>query len=91
MGTQHMKMKTTLLATFLFILVTVAFSQAPRTPVEARPGGNFRLRNGLGSGMMRFVWYVSPPNGDELRSGKTRVGFVGSVKAGALPTLSCQV
>ena len=50
--------------------------------------GNFRLRNGLGSGLMRFVWYVSPPNGDELRSGKTRVGFVGSVKAGALPTLS---
>jgi len=33
-----MKTKTTLLATFLFILVTVGFSQAPQTPVEARPG-----------------------------------------------------
>jgi hypothetical protein len=38
MGIQPMKTKTTLLATFVFILVTVAFSQAPRTPVEAKPG-----------------------------------------------------
>src|SRR3989454_4250663 len=53
--------------------------------------GNFRLRNGHGSGMIRFVWYVSPPNGGELRSGNTKLGFVGSVRAGALPTLSCQV
>ena len=33
-----MKTKTTLLATFLFILVIAALSQAPRTPVEARQG-----------------------------------------------------
>jgi hypothetical protein len=33
-----MKTKTVLLATFLFILVTVGFSQAPRTPTEARQG-----------------------------------------------------
>ena len=53
--------------------------------------GNFRLRNGQGSGKMRFVWYVSPPNGGEFRSGKTSFGLVGSVKAGALPNLSCQI
>jgi hypothetical protein len=33
-----MKMKTALLAAFLFILVAVGFSQPPRSPVEARPG-----------------------------------------------------
>ena len=33
-----MKIKTTLLTVFLFLLVTVGFAQAPRTPVEARPG-----------------------------------------------------
>ena len=33
-----MKIRTTLLAAFFFILVTVGFAQAPRTPVEARPG-----------------------------------------------------
>jgi hypothetical protein len=33
-----MKTRTSLLATFLFILVTAAFAQAPKTPVEARPG-----------------------------------------------------
>jgi hypothetical protein len=37
-GAQPMKTRNTLLATFLFILVTVAFSQMPRPPVEARPG-----------------------------------------------------
>src|ERR1700722_9069515 len=52
--------------------------------------GRFRLRNGHGSGMMRLVWNVSPPNGGELRSGNTRP-LVGSVKGGAFPALSCQV
>ena len=33
-----MKPRTAVLTTFLFILVTVAFSQAPPTPVEAKPG-----------------------------------------------------
>jgi hypothetical protein len=33
-----MKIKTTPLATLFFILVAVAFSQAPPTPVEARSG-----------------------------------------------------
>jgi hypothetical protein len=33
-----MKTRTTLLATLLSILVTVGFTQAPRSPVEARPG-----------------------------------------------------
>jgi hypothetical protein len=33
-----MKTRTTLLATLFSILVTVGFSQAPRSPVEARPG-----------------------------------------------------
>jgi hypothetical protein len=37
-GATFMNTKTVLLATFLFILVTVGFSQAPRTPTEARPG-----------------------------------------------------
>src|SRR5579862_3625642 len=53
--------------------------------------GNVRLRNGHGSGMIRLVWKISPPNGVELRSGNTRLGLVGSVKGGALPALSCQV
>jgi hypothetical protein len=33
-----MKTKTTVLATLFFILVTVAFSQAPPTPVTAQAG-----------------------------------------------------
>jgi hypothetical protein len=33
-----MKTKTTVLATFFFILVAVAFSQAPPTPVTAQSG-----------------------------------------------------
>ena len=37
------------------------------------------------------VWYVSPPKGEELRSGNIRLGSDGSFKAGALPALSCQV
>src|SRR5215813_9515115 len=28
-------------------------------------GGSLRLRNGHGSGMIRFVWNNSPPNGEE--------------------------
>src|SRR6266481_1615644 len=52
--------------------------------------GNFRLRNGHGSGMIRLVWKSSPPKGGALRSGKTNP-FVGSVRAGALPALSSQV
>src|SRR5215469_4808070 len=51
-------------------------------------GGNFRSRNGQGSGMIRFVWYDSPPKGGELRSGNTKPA---SVSGGALPALSCQV
>jgi len=53
--------------------------------------GNFRLRKGHGSGMIRLVWKPSPPNGGLLRLGKTKLGFMGSVKDGALPALSCQV
>jgi hypothetical protein len=33
-----MKIRTTLLATLFFILIAVAVAQAPRSPVEARPG-----------------------------------------------------
>ena len=50
--------------------------------------GSFRLRNGQGSGMIRLVLKVSPPKGVALRSGNTKP-FVGSVKGGALPALSC--
>src|SRR6266852_9999019 len=52
--------------------------------------GRLRLRNGHGSGMIRLVWKSSPPNGGELRSGNTNP-FVGSVRGGAFPALSCQV
>src|SRR5207302_2260641 len=56
--------------------------------------GSLRLRNGQGSGMMRFVWNVSPPKGAEFRSGKvTDTPVTGStaVSGGALPALSAQV
>jgi len=58
--------------------------------------GNFRLRNGHGSGMTRLVWKSSPPNGDTLRFGNTSAGFLGSVRGARgsetpLPALSCQV
>src|ERR1700730_4326277 len=53
-------------------------------------GGKFRLRNGHGSGMIRLVWNRCPPNGGALRLGKTSP-FVGAVRGGALPALSCQV
>ena len=33
-------------------------------------GGSLRLRNGHGSGMIRLVWKVSPPNGGAFRFGK---------------------
>src|SRR6516162_1499513 len=57
--------------------------------------GRLRLRKGQGSGMMRFVWKVSPPKGEELRSGNVKP-FVGSVSGAsgvetALPALSDQV
>src|SRR6267378_7407913 len=53
--------------------------------------GNCRLRNTVGSGMIRLVWKSSPPKGAALRFGNTSVGSLGSVKAGALPALSCHV
>src|SRR5256885_6293333 len=49
--------------------------------------GNRRRRKIVGSGMIRLVWVSSP---SALRSGKTKP-FVGSVRGGALPALSCQV
>src|SRR5204863_1940266 len=52
--------------------------------------GNFRSRNIVGSGIIRLVENSSPPKGGEFKSGKTSP-FVGSVKGGALPALSCQV
>src|SRR6202795_2195299 len=30
-------------------------------------GGSFRLRNAVGSGMIRLVWKSSPPNGEAFR------------------------
>src|ERR1700736_3710141 len=52
--------------------------------------GNFRLRNGHGSGMIRFVWKSSLFGLGALRSGNVSP-LVGSVRGGALPALSCQV
>src|SRR5215471_16033599 len=57
--------------------------------------GRLRLRKGQGSGMIKFVWNVSPPNGVEFRSGNFKP-FVGSVSGAsgvetALPALSDQV
>src|SRR6266571_4749214 len=56
--------------------------------------GRLLSRNGHGSGMIRFVWKSSPPNGGEFRSGKvTDTPVTGStaVSGGALPALSDQV
>src|SRR5262249_43835506 len=56
--------------------------------------GSLRLRNGHGSGIIRFVWNSSPPNGGEFRSGKvtdTLVTGSTAVREGALPALSDQV
>src|ERR1700757_193020 len=56
--------------------------------------GRLLSRNGHGSGMIRFVWNSSPPNGGEFRSGNvTDTPVTGStaVKGGALPALSDQV
>src|SRR5258708_7843190 len=51
-------------------------------------GGNVRRRKMVGSGMIRLLWTASG-------AGATRFGninpLVGSVTAGALPALSCQV
>src|SRR5437879_3345290 len=52
--------------------------------------GNVRLRKTVGSGMIRLVWKSCPPKGGALRSGNTNP-LVGSLRAGALPALSCQV
>jgi len=52
--------------------------------------GNLRLRKTVGSGMIRLVWKSSPPKGEALRFGNTNP-LMGSVSAGALPALSCQV
>src|SRR5215469_5402811 len=57
-------------------------------------GGSLRLRNGHGSGIIKFVWNNSPPKGEEFRSGKvTDTPVTGStaVNEGALPALSDQV
>ena len=43
--------------------------------------GSFRLKNIVGSGMIRLVWNSSPPSGDELRSGNTSEESFGSVRA----------
>src|SRR5215831_8457741 len=57
--------------------------------------GSFRLMNEHGSGMIRLVVNRSPPNGDELRSGKVNP-FVGSFSGAngvdtAAPALSDHV
>src|SRR5207253_9700840 len=72
-------------------ILTVAMA-APTVAVGRMidTAGNVRLRKAVGSGMIRLVWKSSPPKGAALRSGKTSP-LVGSVSAGALPALSCQV
>src|SRR5438477_6179552 len=57
--------------------------------------GSFRLRKGHGSGMIRVVVNVSPPNGGALRFGNVNP-FVGSVRGArggetAAPALSDHV
>src|SRR5262252_3747453 len=57
--------------------------------------GSLRLKNGQGSGMIKLLVNRSPPNGDELRSGKVSP-FVGSVRGASgvdtvAPALSDQV
>src|SRR6202521_3897254 len=47
--------------------------------------GSFRLRNAVGSGMIRLVWKSSPPNGGEFRSlNVTLTPVTGSTTAGNL-------
>ena len=57
--------------------------------------GRLVSRNGHGSGMIRFVWKSSPPNGGEFRSGNvTDTPVTGSItfgNGGALPALSDHV
>src|SRR6185369_2444341 len=74
----------------------IALSAAVAAPLvlvgrTTEHAGRFRLRKAVGSGMMRLVWNSSPPSGGALRSGKTNEGSLGSVSAGALPTLSLHV
>src|ERR1700730_18690721 len=48
-------------------------------------GGSFRLMNAVGSGMIRFVWKSSPPNGGEFSSlNVTLTPVTGSAIAGNL-------
>src|SRR5712664_452449 len=44
--------------------------------------GRLLLKNMVGSGMIRFVWKSSPPNGGALRPGNTSVESLGSVNGG---------
>src|SRR5690242_17125512 len=56
--------------------------------------GRSWLMNGHGSGMIRFVWNSSPPNGAEFKSGNvidTPVTGSTAVNGGAFPALSDQV
>src|SRR4029077_6657394 len=82
-----------------------AFIVATAPPVSTEVGrmtetaGNFRLRNGHGSGIIRLVWKSSRPNGGgdgkggTLRFGNTRLPSVRGARGSetALPALSCQV
>src|ERR1700675_2321630 len=58
-------------------------------------GGSFRLRNAVGSGMIRLVWKSSPPNGEAFRLGKVTctpvTGSTTSCNTFMLPALSDQV
>jgi hypothetical protein len=75
----------------LFLRPVIA-ATAPKIAGEVETGrmiehtGNFRLRNGHGSGMIRLVWKSSLLGRGALRSGKTSP-LVGSVRGGALPAL----
>ena len=57
--------------------------------------GRLVSRNGHGSGMIRFVWKSSPPNGGEFRSGNVTdtpvTRSITFVKGGALLALSDHV
>src|SRR6516164_10089391 len=57
--------------------------------------GRLGSKNGHGSGMIKFVWKSSPPNGGEFRSGNVTctpvTGSTTSGIGGALPALSDHV
>ena len=57
--------------------------------------GRLGSKNGHGSGMIKFVWKSSPPNGGEFRSGNVTctpvTGSTTSGIGGALPALSAHV